>query len=460
MLKDMKLPQKKKTELAGLLREYIEGVVELQVEINRRLKAGMSGKIFEGLDISLSSAFGRKKDPNQRPVTKESIDILRQVVHLILKTTQLNARVSFHHVFDVLREELAEEFLLSENKRKSYHRIIDNTFERLGEKLKGNTVYVFPVILTNLPKPFTMEFGPLTFGDIDSFMDGTLAQEHISNPDDIDTEHAKSFENMYLESWEEIKSRAKHIITVQTLGYEVDLGKIVAERCAEFFLNWIRLSLRWNGDFKIKVLDQNQSQSHTPFFAILEGENAVRSLSSGNSEYVFLKDEEGLMKSLKDNHHLLFVTMDGIVRNSASRSVALQKIEYASFLISTAFRQKSVRIALVNFVSALETLACLTDEEPKRVALRTRCSKVLLGISDDERDKIYRVIDRAYIARNNVVHGDAFYEDDYWRIFRELDKVMLSLFVGFVDLLTHLEFTKVPKSSKLLRRAMMEHFST
>jgi len=258
---------------------------------------------------------------------------------------------------------------------------------------------------------------------------------------------------------EAVKERAKHVVTVHLQGYELEKGKVAARSAVEFFLNVLRLSFKWDGELKIKVLDHNIQETMTPSFILLEDGKFSRSLYGASSEYIFLKDGVSIeaIEALADYHHVLSSIIDGIVRNSSSRSVVLQKIEYASFLIKTAFQQDSVRIALVNFVSALESLACLSSQS-KKADLSKRCRLVGLGTSETDREKISRAVYIAYNHRNNVVHGNAFDEDKYWRVFRDLEEWMLYLFLAYIDLLTHIEFSKQPKSGKKLRKALQEHF--
>ena len=115
---------------------------------------------------------------------------------------------------------------------------------------------------------------------------------------------------------------------------------------------------------------------------------------------------------------------------------------------------------MVNFVSALETLACLDDEGSKRRTLVERCRNVVLGSSLDEQDAIAEAVDNAYKARNAVVHGDAKSEDDYWATLRSLEKCMLTLVFAFIDLLHHTQFKETPKTSQQLRAAIKQHFSS
>ena len=110
-------------------------------------------------------------------------------------------------------------------------------------------------------------------------------------------------------------------------------------------------------------------------------------------------------------------------------------------------------------MAALETLACLDNENSKKDSLSDRCGAIILDDTDEKRERIRQVVKRAYDARNDVVHGDAFAERDYYKIFRDLEPWLFSLVVSAIDLLCHLEATHTPKSASQLRKVMRDHFA-
>lgn len=190
-----------------------------------------------------------------------------------------------------------------------------------------------------------------------------------------------------------------------------------------------------------------------------EGEPISQTLSSGRSEFLFVKDDlsEKAIRSLS-GYPFLKEVIDGMARSASSKSVSLRRIEYASFLLKTAHEQNSTRIALTNFVAALETLACLDNENSKKDTLSGRCGNLILDATDEEREDIRRAVSRAYDARNDVVHGDAFVERDYFAIFRDVEPWLFPLVVSGIDLLCHLEATHAPKSARQLRKVVRNHF--
>ncbi len=457
MPKKAKISDKTKSKLATLLEKYVEGVIELQIEINRRYKEGRKGKLFEDLDLALGSAFGKIEKHNQRPVTKEGQKVLREAVNLILEKTGTSARISFQHALNVVKEELGNEFLCNAKSTKSFYIVIDKSLKRLGENVKQDMLYIFPIIYTLDASSISIKFGPLEFSDIVQ-----LREEILSNDFSSSNSENSPFEQKYKEAWGEVFKRVKYVLKVHVQGYELDKGEIAARRAVEFFLNILRLSFKWDNHPRIKVLEQNIESKYMPSLVFINGEDPRRSLSGARSEYLPVKDgvEVQAVNFLSDFSGLLSAILDGMVNNSASRSIILQKIEYASFLIMTAFQQKSVRITLFNFVAALETLACLGDDSSKKEGLVMRCSNVVLGLSKSEQEEIGRAIRSAYQARNSVVHGDAFEEDKHWKPFRDLEKWMLSLVLSFVNLLTHVQITHNPKSGKILRKLVRDHFES
>ena len=448
-------------KLAELLTQYVEGVAALQSDMKQRLDARKSGEasgnIFEGLDLAWQHAFGRKEGRSQLPVTKATQKHLIEATQLLLDRSKLGKRVSFEHVFDVLKQELGDEYLDEAVKKPSAHKVIDRAVKRLTEKVESVATHIFPVIYTMDPEPFLYELGPLDFMDFGTFEDTALIQDALAEGEGNDV-----FEQQFLEAYRETKTRAKHVIAVSVSGFETDKGREVAREAAEFFLNILRLSFKWDPDKNPKILDRNYTDHNTPKMVIHENKRLSKSYGGSPSEYSFLAEgvEQKVLEGLKTYVPIFSSVIDGMARAVSSNSPVLQRIEYASFLIASAFDQRSVRIALVNFVSALETLACLSDEGSKRETLVERCRHVVLGSTLEEQETIAQAVENAYRARNAVVHGDAKSEDDYWSTLRALETWMLTLTFAFIDLLHHKQFKDTPKTSRQLRTVIEAHFSS
>jgi len=444
-------------KLAGFLESYVEGVAELQKDMKARIESDDKGNIFDGLDLAWQGAFGGKKDRNNLPVSKDTQKHLINATQLLLDKSKLGKRVSFQHVFDVLKQELGDEFLDEELKKPSVHKTIDRSLTRLTEKVESLASHVFPVVYTMEPKQFSFSIGPLDFLDFATFENTEVVQRALK--DEV-TENI--WDKQFLEAYELTKSRAKHIAVVSVSGFETDKGREVARSAVEFFLNLLRLSFQWDPDKNPKVLDRNYTDHNAPQMVIHDGTRLSKSYGGSPSEYSFLKDgvEREVLRGFKSHVPMLCSIIDGMSRAASYDSPILQRIEYASFLITSAFEQRSVRIALVNFVSSLEALACLNDETSKRAELVERCRKVILDLDDEEQDSVAEAVENAYRARNAVVHGDAISEDDYWVTLRALEKWMLALHLSFLGLLCHMQDKRAPKSSKRLRQAMHEHFNS
>jgi len=449
------LTEKAKKEIAQLLEDYVAGVAETQAVMNSRRNLGEVGKLLAGLDLSITSAFGRELNFNHRPVTKETVGILQDAARSLLVATRLSNRVSFDLSFSTLRDEIRVEVLEAERKRPSFFNVIDRTLDILKADLQHRRLYLFPVTYTHETQPFDVEFGCLRIGDLKSFRDAHIWED----TKELDG-WKHDFDSTYQEAWDRVEQRAKHLIVVTIDGYELRMGEIAARTAAEFFLNLLRLSFGWSSHKNVRILEDNAEPSNMPTLVLDHEANPVsRTLSSGRSEFLPVKEgvSEKAIKSLS-GYHFLKEVIAGIARSASSKSVSLRRIEYASFLIKTAYEQNSTRIALTNFVAALETLACLDDENSKKDTLSDRCGAIILDATDEERESIRRVVKRAYDARNDVVHGDAFAERDYYRIFRDLEPWLFSLVISAIDLLCHLEATHTPKSASQLRKVMRDHF--
>jgi len=345
--------------------------------------------------------------------------------------------------------------LESDGKTPSFFNVIDRALEVINAELQHRRLYLFPVTYTLETEPFDAEFGCLRIGDLKSFRDAHI-RKNLSELDE--KEH--DFDSTYQEAWDRVERRAKHLIVVTIDGYELSMGEIAARTAAEFFLNLLRLSFGWSSHKNVRILEDNSEPSNMPTLVLdNEAKPVSRTLSSGRSEFLFVKDgvSEKAIRSLS-GYIFLKEVIDGIARSASTKAVTLRRIEYASFLLKTAHEQNSTRIALTNFVAALETLACLDNENSKKKTLSDRCGAIILDATDEDRESIRRAVRRAYDARNDVVHGDAFAERDYYKIFRDLEPWLYLLVVSAIDLLCHLESTHAPKSASQLRKAMRDHF--
>lgn len=373
----------------------------------------------------------------------------------MLGATRLSNRVSAGLAFTALRDEIRIEVIESDGKIPSYFNVIDRALDVLKSELKHRRLYLFPVTYTLETQPFDVEFGCLRIGGLASFRDAHIRKD-TTELDDSE----RDFDNTYQDAWDRVERRAKHLIVVTIDGYELCMGEIAARTATEFFLNLLRLSFGWSSHKNVRILEDNSEPSNMPTLVLdNEAKPVSRTLSTGRSEFLFVKNgvSENAIRSLS-SYPFLNQVIDGIARSASSKSVSLRRIEYASFLLKTAHEQNSTRIALTNFVAALETLACLDNENSKKETLSNRCKNLILEVSDEDKEEIRQVVSRAYDARNDVVHGDAFAERDYYKIFRDLEPWLYSLILSAIDLLCHLESTHAPKSAKQLRKVMRDHF--
>ncbi len=456
MPKTATLTDKAKREIAQLLEDYVAEVASTPSVIKSRLKSGDDGKNLNKLNLSFVSAFGRESNNIHRLVTNETIDILQEAARRLLTATHFSNHISTKLAFTTLQDELRVEAIESDSKTPSFFNVIDRTIIILKSELKHRRLYLFPVTYTHELEPFDFEFGCLRIGDLKSFRDTHIRKDLL----ELD-ESERDFNSIYQEAWDRVEHRAKHLIVVTIEGYELKMGEIAARTAVEFFLNLLRLGFGWSSHKNIRILEENAEPTNMPSLVLDSDANPVkRTLSTGKSELLFVKDGESknAIKSLS-SYPFISKVIDGIAQSASSMSVTLSRIEYASFLIKTAHEQNSTRIAITNFVAALETLACLDNETSKKVTLSDRCGALILGVGDEEKEEIQRIVRRAYDARNDVVHGDAFAENHYYKILRDIEPWLFPLVIWAIDLLCYLELKYSPKNAKHLRKLMREHFS-
>lgn len=455
MPKTAVLTDNAKKEIAKLLEVYVDGVVSTQSIIYSRIRAGHHDKLFEDLDLSIMSAFGKEKTLNHRPVTNKDIAILQEASSRLLDAAHLSTRISTKLAIATLRDQIRIEVIESNRKRISFFNVIDGTIDILMSKLQDCRLYLFPVLLTHETQPFDVELGCLRIGDLKSFRDA-----HIRQEDNELNEGECDFESKYQEAWDKVEHRAKHLIVITVDGYELSMGEIAARNAAEFFLNLVRLSFSWCSDKNVKILEVNYEPILMPTLVFdNETKPVSRTLSYGGSDILPVRGEDSMeVIKLLSSYSYVTEIIIGIARGASSKSIVLRRIEYASFLIKTAYEQTSVRLALVNFVAALETLACLDDEDSKKKTLANRCSILLKDTSDKEREIIFAAVEQAYDARNAVVHGDAFHERDYYKTLRKLEPCLHLVVLSAIDLLCYIELNYKVNSAKKLRRLMSNYF--
>lgn len=456
MSKRTSINQKIKAEIVCLLKEYVEGVLNFQSNINRSHKEAQLASLLDSGVVLRMNAFGNGKRINNGLVLKSDAQKLGDATRKLLAGAKLSRRISQNHGLKILQSEIDQELLEGKRKALSYFNVIDRVLVKLLSELEQGFLFLFPVIYTHDTLEFNAEFGPLRIGDLASFRNYHIRLNKIG----LDKGRS-DFDDSYQAAWDRVEKRAKHLVVVKVYGYQQEMGEVVARRAAEFFLNLLRLSFGWDREKQIKIMNLNMEVTYLPKTVLdFDGKVISKSLSSGQSEYHPIEKGVGIeaIKTLEVYKNFLPNIIGGIVRGASTKSVTLQRIEYASFLIQSAYEQKSVRIALVNFVAALETLACLDGEARKRRQLVDLFSALLSNITDEEREEMRNAIAIAYDARSEVVHGDAHEEQNYAAIFRNLEKWMFSLVLIAMDFLCYLEAKQNPVGNRQLRAAIRDHF--
>ena len=400
--------------------------------------------------IAIGSAFGNSDPAKQTLMFQSTLDLLYDVGREILNEIELSDRVTVNAAVKHLRHALGE--YRSNPKPIDFNLLLQNVVTQI-EAEQIEATYYFPIVFSHNPSQFSEVFGPLTFGSSDKLADILSSLSRNRDNDD-------RWNDLFGEAWDSVLGRAKHYAEVSISGSDAQCGQAAGQRAVEFWLNLLRMSFKWDGQSKVFILGRSVTHLRTPSLILTQNGDPLQTLAGPRSEYIPLRDgdDEEVVKSLTPNKNLIGSIMQGMTNGSLSKSAALRQIDYASFLISSAYAQTSVRIMLVNMVSALETLACLKGNG-KSEQLSNRCKSILYGVTDEERETIEQVVRQAYTARTEVVHGDAHEERQYWLEFRALEPWLLPLTLRFSGLLASFETeNEISPDIKELRRLFKSHF--
>ena len=401
--------------------------------------------------IAIGSAFGNSDPAKQTLMFQSTQNLLYETARDILHEIGLSDRVTVNAAVKHLQNALGE--IRSSPKPIDFHLLLRNVVPQI-EAEQIEATYYFPIVFSQNPSKFSEAFGPLTFGSSDGLAEIIEGVSH--NRDNSD-----SWNDLFAEAWDSVLKRAKHYAAVSIHGFDAQSGRAAGQSAVEFWLNLLRMSFKWDGQAKVFTLASSITHLRTPSLVVTKAGDPHQTLAGPRSEYIPLRggDDEEVVKSLTPDRNLIGSIIQGMTNGSLSKSAALRQIDYASFLISSAYAQTSVRIMLVNVVSALEALACLKGNG-KSEQLSNRCKSIPYGLSDEDRETVEKAVRQAYTARTDVVHGDAHEERQYWLKDRALEPWLLPLILNFSGLLASFE-SKNNTSPDIggLRQLFKAHFN-
>jgi hypothetical protein len=323
--------------------------------------------------------------------------------------------------------------------------IRDGALRALDRVPRADGLYVFPVVFAPKVKKADFGVGPVRIVPRGRFMTEqreVLSIGRISDP----------LRQRLARAWRQHIEAYDHVITVDLVGYEWDMGWVQAREVAEFLLNLIRMrfgfhattDMRLGGGF---VWERQQASlvignAGEPWISQSWGRNGSHATESWASQFDFaLGGLRGLLTTLAAL----------LAEGSHPKDPTLERVRYANRLIAEAYSEPHDPVRLVRLVSALETLAMLGDrEKAHHLAWRCACAG---GWEDTGRAvEIYDAIREAYRWRNAVVHGDAPDGRHVRRAFLGVESHLLEIVMGFLSLYARIRRESGPQSAAQLRR--------
>lgn len=324
--------------------------------------------------------------------------------------------------------------------------------KRMRECKRSDGLYVFPAMFGRLATSSNFRVGPVRLLSQECFQ-----QEFGEAINDV--ARGSQTDRRFVDDWRRYSASYDHFLTVEIERHESEMAWKAAREAADFMLNLVRMKyghyhtkyVRIGGEF---ILEMSSSQ------IVISKEMEVSFTSINGPWGSHLEDNwvDAFDKELKPVAALLSFIGSWITSGNDPSSPVLERVCYANALLSEAYSEPHDHIRIVRLVAALEALAVL-EREDKAEGLAVRCSIVGSWGDGQLGAEILEAVRKAYRLRNEVVHGDAPSKSSVMRAFFGLEKHLLAIFVGFLDVLSRIQMADRPQSIQHLRRIMKARFN-
>jgi hypothetical protein len=424
----------------GFLEEWMKTIVDVEQAVER--------KDFKSVALDTVQLPGLK---NGNYVNRVGFDHLNSAATLLLERDRLDLRLTTK----TARQALIDAF--GKHKPKAIEKgvfsdtaIINGASARLKSVERHDGAYVFTARLAPLAKKSDFRVGPVRILSKRPFLREYAVTLRRAWPGSED------FHRYILKKWISHLKEHDHLILVDMVGFEREMGWKMARECAEYVLNLVRMLFGYSRTDRIRLGGDFTVEHNRSSLIVQPDGNTL--LSTGTSGMASVLEDnwvEFFDRQLCQFNWTLASYGFWLASGTHSGNPVTERLRYANALIAEAYCEPSDRIRLVRLVSALEALALL-DGQDKAHNLASRCANAG-GWSDPQKAvQIFDDVKEAYRWRNAVVHGDAPHMDDVKKAFFRLERHLLDIFLGFIVLFAEISNEVNPQSVRRLRRELKQ----
>ncbi len=423
----------------------IDNFVAEWLETVKRTSEGRKNKDFKLVDtVHLSS--------NQawNFVSRKGYQHLLRGAELLVSSEKLAQKVALNSAVKKITDAFFAHLPKARKRRViSEKAIADGARSRIRALPRDDGIYVFPVVFARRATRTNLKFGPLAIQSKRCFIRShrvELKRHKYSDP--------RSSRPFY-EDWKKHVELYDHFISVEVRDHEAEMAWPVARDAAEFFLNIIRMILRYSHADDIRIGGGFVWETRQSSLQFTPAGGALFTSKMGPWGTHLRNDWVGAFETQIGNHRsLLAGYLDWFLKGEESDNPIIERVRYASVLIAEAYSEPHDYVRLVRLVSALESLA-LIERTDKAHSLALACAYAGGWGDPVHGSDIYDAVKAAYRWRNAVVHGDAPSKSDVSGAFVRLEAHLLYIVVGFMHLFVTLSHRKL-QSIRQLRREMRQ----
>ncbi|MBS0232537.1 MAG: hypothetical protein JSR99_03515 [Proteobacteria bacterium] len=325
--------------------------------------------------------------------------------------------------------------------------VVAGADKRIAELERDDGLYVLPLVFAPRAKESCFQVGPVTLMSKDCFkaQHGDAIRQRTDG---------LAHDRKFVAEWRAYSGRYDHFIAVAVEKHEAKMAWAVAREAADYMLNLIRMTFGYTSTRNIKIGGGHvQEQFHSTIMISKSGNVLFSSQSGPWGSHFDDRWMDRLDKELGASARLLSNFGSWITSGKDPGSPVLERLLYANSLLSGAYSEPHDHIRLVRLISALEALA-LVPPKQKAESLARRCSQVASSGDTTLRDSIFAAIIEAYRQRSAVVHGDAPSVTAVMEAFLGLERHILAIYMGFLELHARVYNKTRPQSIKHFRRAV------
>lgn len=430
------------TDIANAFDAWVETQIKLNSDLNNRPKLFEDLAILQG--ISADAGVGNT-------ISQDGMQLLFQASEKLIKRCKRGRQISTNTALRKLEAAFGNELKRAIKKRVFSE---DAVCKATSAEIKGLTYEKATLVL------------PVVFSSGVSQTDISLGRIRLLSHLKFDTEFAQtirmaaadtvaaSYEFKVIRDWQKYVAKYDHFMLVEIEGFEPEIRRSVARDAAEMFLNIIRMYIGLSHADDMRLGEGYIWETRRSFLTLGEDGSPHFGWASGPFGAILPDDwQSRFEQQMVPHRNMLASFVNWFLREPSSENPVLERVAYTHHLIAQTYSEPHDQIRLVRLISALEALSLLTGDK-KRERLADRCAAAGAFGDTEIRQDIQNATLLAYSVRNEVVHGDDPSPNKVRVALIGLDKFLMRIVLGFMQLHAHVLSEDSPQSIKPFRRAV------